>query len=194
MNLLGKTFTGWAVATALLLAMPATQAATYNYTITGQVLAGNEFGDANAYNLQSGDTVTATGTFTANLGTIGSETGTVFFGATSGNSMTISLYGTNPNTTSYLYASNDDRSGSDTGPFLTFNSGNLTDFDFLETGAPSFNSYSLVFDDFGYLVGQWTNASLTVVPTVVPVPAAVWLFGSGLLGLAGIARSKKSGK
>ena len=26
--------------------------------------------------------------------------------------------------------------------------------------------------------------------TVVPVPAAVWLFGSGLLGLIGIARRK----
>jgi hypothetical protein len=28
-------------------------------------------------------------------------------------------------------------------------------------------------------------------PTAVPVPAAVWLFGSGLLGLVGIARRKK---
>jgi hypothetical protein len=28
--------------------------------------------------------------------------------------------------------------------------------------------------------------------TVVPVPAAVWLFGSGLLGLAGVARRRKS--
>lgn len=28
--------------------------------------------------------------------------------------------------------------------------------------------------------------------TVVPVPAAVWLFGSGLLGLVGIARRKKT--
>jgi len=26
--------------------------------------------------------------------------------------------------------------------------------------------------------------------TVIPVPAAVWLFGSGLLGLIGIARRK----
>ena len=29
-----------------------------------------------------------------------------------------------------------------------------------------------------------------VVESVVPVPASVWLFGSGLLGLVGIARSK----
>ena len=28
--------------------------------------------------------------------------------------------------------------------------------------------------------------------TVVPVPAAVWLFGSGLLGLVGMARRKKA--
>lgn len=30
------------------------------------------------------------------------------------------------------------------------------------------------------------------VPTTVPVPAAVWLFGSGLLGLAGLSRRKKT--
>ena len=27
---------------------------------------------------------------------------------------------------------------------------------------------------------------------VIPIPAAVWLFGSGLLGLIGIARRKKA--
>jgi len=27
--------------------------------------------------------------------------------------------------------------------------------------------------------------------SVVPIPATVWLFGSGLLGLVGIARRKK---
>lgn len=31
---------------------------------------------------------------------------------------------------------------------------------------------------------------LTIETTVVPVPAAVWLFGSGLLGLVGLARRK----
>jgi hypothetical protein len=35
-------------------------------------------------------------------------------------------------------------------------------------------------------------ASMNPVPeTVVPVPAAVWLFGSGLMGLAAVARRKK---
>ena len=32
---------------------------------------------------------------------------------------------------------------------------------------------------------------LVTRPAVVPVPAAIWLFGSGLLGLIGIARRKK---
>jgi hypothetical protein len=36
------------------------------------------------------------------------------------------------------------------------------------------------------------NASMASTPdAVVPVPAAVWLFGSGLLSLVGIARRKK---
>ena len=39
----------------------------------------------------------------------------------------------------------------------------------------------------------WIQKKFSVtVPTVVPVPAAVWLFGSGLLGLLGIARRKKT--
>jgi hypothetical protein len=29
------------------------------------------------------------------------------------------------------------------------------------------------------------------VPAVVPVPAAVWLFGSGLLGLLGVVKRKR---
>lgn len=37
------------------------------------------------------------------------------------------------------------------------------------------------------------NANLTATPdAVVPIPAAAWLFGSGLLGLVGIARRKKN--
>lgn len=35
------------------------------------------------------------------------------------------------------------------------------------------------------------SSSITVEASVVPVPAAVWLFGSGILGLIGVARRKK---
>jgi hypothetical protein len=35
------------------------------------------------------------------------------------------------------------------------------------------------------------NANFNANMSSVPVPAAVWLFGSGLLGLVGIARRKK---
>ena len=40
--------------------------------------------------------------------------------------------------------------------------------------------------------GNHPFISGSVEPNVVPVPAAVWLFGSGLLGLVGVARRKKS--
>ncbi|MGB5409060.1 MAG: VPLPA-CTERM sorting domain-containing protein, partial [Thiogranum sp.] len=46
------------------------------------------------------------------------------------------------------------------------------------------------------LLGGWSPAlTEAYVPgsvTVVPVPAAVWLFGSGLLGLVGVARRRRA--
>lgn len=42
--------------------------------------------------------------------------------------------------------------------------------------------------NFGF-DGTVTNVS---VSTVVPIPAAVWLFGSGILGLIGVSRRKRS--
>lgn len=180
-NILNKTVSGLAAALALLFFLPAAQAAIYNYTITGEVLLGDEF-SPNAYNLTAGETITAYGTFTADLGTIGSETGTVLFGSGSDNSMTIDLNGT------LLSATDDDGYVSGLYPSLTFLAGGLTDFDFMKTGAPAFSSYFLSFDDFDSMFGDWTSASLTVVP----VPAAVWLFGSGLLGLVGLARGRRN--
>ena len=40
--------------------------------------------------------------------------------------------------------------------------------------------------------GNHPFISGSVEPNVVPVPAALWLFGSGLLGLVGLARRKKA--
>ena len=34
--------------------------------------------------------------------------------------------------------------------------------------------------------------NVAITPSAIPVPAAVWLFGSGLLGLVGVARRRKS--
>jgi len=40
-------------------------------------------------------------------------------------------------------------------------------------------------------IGYYYNYnSVTVSATTVPIPAAIWLFGSGLLGLIGVARKK----
>lgn len=60
-------------------------------------------------------------------------------------------------------------------------------FDYLLSGTPG----SQAFD----IIDPYTFATLDNGQTVlaaVPVPAAIWLFGSGLLGLIGIARSEKA--
>ena len=44
----------------------------------------------------------------------------------------------------------------------------------------------------GKVYGFGAEGSTWVGTSVVPVPAAVWLFGSGLIGLVGVARRKKS--
>jgi hypothetical protein len=45
--------------------------------------------------------------------------------------------------------------------------------------------------DFNYLDEQFVIANVTFGSPEVPVPAAAWLFGSGLLGLAGVARRRR---
>lgn len=52
------------------------------------------------------------------------------------------------------------------------------------------NSFSVLVDGFLPVSGTAT-VSLAGIATPVPVPAAVWLFGSGLLGLVSVARRKK---
>lgn len=62
----------------------------------------------------------------------------------------------------------------------------ISDFYPAGSGAPGHPSIS------GATIGFTYNYDLLLTPTAVPVPAAVWLFGSGLLGLVGIARRKKA--
>jgi len=47
--------------------------------------------------------------------------------------------------------------------------------------------------NFSFSSAEATGFSTTAIPvSVVPVPAAAWLFGSGLIGLIGVARRKKA--
>ena len=75
------------------------------------------------------------------------------------------------------------------GVFLGFNFFSPADVDgpiaFFDSSFDFFNGED---DAFGYIEGTWDSASYSVVP----VPAALWLFGSGLIGLIGIARRRQS--
>ncbi len=75
---------------------------------------------------------------------------------------------------------------------------NTTEFSYWNWSANSTYSLEQVLaapDDIGIffggsLVSGSGNVMVDNFGTVVPVPAAAWLFGSGLLGLAGVARRK----
>jgi len=47
-------------------------------------------------------------------------------------------------------------------------------------------------DDGSYLTGFNLAGTGTITGTLVPVPAAVWLFGSGMLGLVAVARKRSN--
>ena len=46
---------------------------------------------------------------------------------------------------------------------------------------------------FNGQIGNWTlNGTAAAAGPVIPIPAAAWLFGSGLLGLVGVARRRRA--
>ena len=64
-------------------------------------------------------------------------------------------------------------------------------FDFLSTPAGGHGPF-LTAAHVLNTTGVGSGGSGWIAPNPVPLPAAVWLFGSGLLGLAGIARKRKT--
>lgn len=182
MNKIRKAYCAIIVGFGLMLGAGAAQAALVNFTLTGDV---DLLADAgNSYGLNMGDTISATGTFDDAV--LISGTGIVSFGDGSGNSLTLNV-GSEP-----FVASDDSNYGSGY-PQLSLNSGTFDGLNvsILFGASSSFDSLNFWFDaydDSGNLVsGTWTDFQMTPVP----IPAAVWLFGSGLLGLVGIARRKK---
>jgi len=70
----------------------------------------------------------------------------------------------------------------------------ITDFSLLDGGGLSILETSFTDDSFYLKVASSSHGlvSSTFAISSVPVPAAAWLFGSGLLGLVGIARRKNA--
>ena len=60
----------------------------------------------------------------------------------------------------------------------------------LAIGFDGFETSALLNGIGTFVTEPGTDYTLLLTPTTVPVPAAVWLFGSGLIGLIGMARRK----
>ncbi len=141
-----------------------------------------------------GDTITADITFDDALTGVGTET--LYFNTTNTLDITAGSFG------SFLFDESMKSNISTTS--ITFEDGYLVDFSFSalfeENSAPEqfHSSLTTATADRDYRVkGQDIHVGLyaewdteTQFIAAVPVPAAVWLFGSGLLGLAGVARRK----
>jgi hypothetical protein len=168
------------------------QAALIDFNITGSILVPG--------NVTAPTTVEATGIFDDSVLTSGE--GTINFFSGSSNTIKIVFDGAVAMT-----QDNDNRFSPTDGAKLVFNNSassigdtlNLASVDWLSTvgvndgtyTSVDFGSLLLDFDEnndiSGSLFGSWTAATFSPVP----VPAAVWLFITGLLGLAGVARRKK---
>src|SRR3989344_6596998 len=160
----------------VFLAVGGAQAAMVNFTVTGEV----DSASGSPYGLVVGSTITASGTFDDSV--ISTAPYTVYFDsapANSSNTMTIVA-------DSYTwYQTQDDSYGSGGYPNLVLDGGgNFVGINFhalLDDGISAFDSFSSTFyiNDAAYdtVSGLWNVSSFTMTP--VPVPAALWLFGSG---------------
>ncbi len=180
----------------LILAAGSAQAAMVNFTLTGQITiadANNPFGVA------VGNEVTAAGVFDDSqyLEDISLAAGITYIDfSTTYNNMNITIG-------DISYSDSDDILG---GPYMYFLNGALDGLSYRAiTANHSFSSSgendfafnggvpdATIIDEFvanTYIQGNWTASSYTV--TAVPVPAATWLFGSGLVFLSGFIRSRR---
>ena len=157
---------------------------TGSLTFTGPSLTG-------AATDQSADTFITALTTPSTLG-LGFASGTLV----NGTSNDLVLFGLGTTTESF-----DLTIGSTTNTLNTVNTG------FTTTGGFQLNAIAVNLDAYGIAANAGVTdilltftdttsefalaGALNPPPAVVPVPAAVWLFGSGLLGFAGVARRRK---
>jgi len=79
-------------------------------------------------------------------------------------------------------------SGGTVGVPVGYTSGNSITSEMVFNGE-TIASLNMISGTYNYAI---PNDTITLNIEAVPIPAAVWLFGSGLLGLVGMARRKKA--
>ena len=169
-----------------------TVAGTYvtNYQAPGADIVDSVVdGNAASYIFSSDATATLDLSFAGSLFDVADVDLTMLFVGDLGHSGTITLLGGS-------------LGGSST-PFSIASGENYTGYDSVQGGI----AYSIYFDTLSlnslFGSGTFTGVNLSIggasaapslvgTTAVVPVPAAVWLFGSGLLGLVGVARRQRS--
>ncbi len=171
---------------ALSMTAGGAQAALVDFTLLGTVGSADT---SNGFGLDVSDLITVTGTFDDSaLTNVGSED--VLFSMGSGNSLNLVL-----GSKSFTETDDIQYSSGGSSPKLRFLDGAFDGFNFrTEFGTLGyFLSVGFSFDSGddnfypNYVSGTWTSYTVSAVP----VPAAVWLFGSGLLGLVGVARRRR---
>jgi len=162
-----------------LLSMSQAQAAMVQFTLSGQITSAT---NPNIFDVVTNELVTATGHFDDSV--IGFGESIIDF-STTYNNMQISLGNT-------IYTDDMDLFN---GAYMYFMDGIFDGIDY-EGINGNFDSWGYTgqvgLDDFSGvgITGNWTASSFEV--SAVPIPAAVWLFGSGLALLGGIARRSRS--
>ena len=165
--------------TALLSTNPV-QAAMVQFSLDGAITSAT---NPNIFNVAVNDIVTVTGLFDDNI--IGSGLTVVDF-STSYNNMLISIGNTDFTDAMDVFG----------GANMYFVDGAFDGIDYAAIDT-SFDSWGVIggipgFEDFtgNGIAGNWNAGSFQTV-SAVPVPAAIWLFGSGLALLAGFSRRNK---
>lgn len=170
----------------VLLGMGGANAAPVDFTLQGNVSSADP---GNIFNVVVGDTITATGSFDDSLlsGGTGTVTDTLITVGilTFDNSMEV--FGAAEITLTaggalfdFTYEANEGANGA-LADFDSF----FTSFTGSALNGPKSKGQPTALS----IAGAWDTNTFNVA--VVPVPAAVWLFGSGLIGLVSVARRKR---
>lgn len=191
-----------------ILAAGGVQAALVNFTLTGTVTSTTSLcgvdGEVDVYcerpndfGLSVGDAIAVSGSYDDSLLT-GAGSESVGFGDGTGNSMTLTI-----GASVYTQTSADGYADGDW-PRIFFSGGGFAGLGYtLYEWFATYESYGMNFEGREWLnpyddpysgwafYGEW-NAESFSATTAVPVPAAVWLFASGLIGLMTASRRKNN--